>query len=139
MVLSETRGLRLSWVIRGGIGLTRRLCAKGTGLQAIWILTLEPERLKNGLATTRNKSMEMDGRSLRRASGLQFQFLCVEVFSFFPKCQRDGCDLACQCEACHGWLDALGDCGLIKLLQGSGPCAGSGSHRFEQTFQIVVL
>ena len=61
MVLSETRGLWLSWVIRGGIGFTRRLGATGTRLQAIRILTLEPERLKNRLATTRTRSTEMDG------------------------------------------------------------------------------
>ena len=48
MVLSETRGLWLFWVIREGIGLTRRLGATGTRLQAIGMLTLEPERLKNG-------------------------------------------------------------------------------------------
>jgi hypothetical protein len=47
MVLSETRGLWLFWVIREGIGLTRRLGATGTRLQAIGMLTLEPERLKN--------------------------------------------------------------------------------------------
>lgn len=60
MVLSETRGLRLSWVIRGGIGLTRRLGVTGTCLQAIRILTLEPERLKNRLASSRTRSLEMD-------------------------------------------------------------------------------
>src|SRR5215468_4391335 len=56
MVLSETRGQWLFWVIRGGIGLTRRLGAKGTCLQAIRMLTLEPERLKNRLATTETRS-----------------------------------------------------------------------------------
>ena len=61
MVLSETLGLWLSWVIRGGTGFTRRLGATGTRLQAIRILTLEPERLKNRLATTRGRSTEMDG------------------------------------------------------------------------------
>ena len=54
MVLSATRGLVLFRVIREGIGLTQRLSATGTvRLQAIRMLTLEPERLKNELATTR--------------------------------------------------------------------------------------
>ena len=54
MVLSATRGLVLFRVIREGIGLTQRLSATGTvRLQAIRMLTLEPERLKNQLATTR--------------------------------------------------------------------------------------
>ena len=56
MVLSATRGLVLFRVIREGIGLTQRLRATGTvRLQAIRMLTLEPERLKNQLATTRKK------------------------------------------------------------------------------------
>ena len=117
MVLSETRGLRLFWVIRGSIGFSRRLSASGTGLQAIRILTLEPERLKNRLAIIRIRSAEMDeGCSPRCSSGLQFQFFCVEVFSFFPKSQRNGGDLACQRKACHGWVDTFGERGLIKLL-----------------------
>jgi hypothetical protein len=42
MVLSETRGLQLSSVIRGGIGLRRRLSAeRAHGLPSEWILTLE--------------------------------------------------------------------------------------------------
>ena len=62
MVLSATRGLVLFRVIREGIGLTQRLSATGTlRLQAIRMLTLEPERLKNQLATTRKRSPEMEG------------------------------------------------------------------------------
>jgi len=64
MVLSATRGLVLFRVIREGIGLTQRLSAIGTvRLQAIRMLTLEPERLKNQLATTRKRSPEMEGSS----------------------------------------------------------------------------
>jgi hypothetical protein len=47
MVLSATRGLVLFRVIREGIGFTQRLTATGTvRLQALRMLTLEPERLK---------------------------------------------------------------------------------------------
>src|SRR6266699_2514190 len=64
MVLSATRGLVLFRVIREGIGITQRLSATGTvRLQAIRMLTLEPERLKNQLATTRKRSPEMEGSS----------------------------------------------------------------------------
>ena len=64
MVLSATRGLVLFRVIREGIGLTQRPSATGTvRLQAIRMLTLEPERLKNHLATTRKRSPEMEGSS----------------------------------------------------------------------------
>src|SRR6266849_5237326 len=64
MVLSATRGLVLFGVIREGIGLTQRLSATGTvRLQAFGMLTLEPERLQNQLATTRKRSPEMEGSS----------------------------------------------------------------------------
>ena len=64
MDLSEARGLVLFRVIRGGIGLTQRLSATGTmRLQAIGMLTLEPERLKNQLATTREDHRRWKGSS----------------------------------------------------------------------------
>jgi hypothetical protein len=84
MVLSETRGLWLSWVVRGGIGLTRRLGATGTCLQAIRMLTLEPERLKNRLATTRTRWPEMDGTVQRDAqAACNFSFSASKSSPFF--------------------------------------------------------
>jgi hypothetical protein len=44
MVLSETRGLWLSWVVRGGIRCPMKLRLARRGLNPAWILTLEPER-----------------------------------------------------------------------------------------------
>jgi hypothetical protein len=44
MVLSETRGLWLFWVVRGGIRCPVRLRLVRRGLNPAWILTLEPER-----------------------------------------------------------------------------------------------
>jgi hypothetical protein len=52
-------------------------------LQAIGILTLEPERLKNRSTYYR-----------RRSSGLRLQFVDVEVFSFLPQCPVGGNDLS---------------------------------------------
>ena len=84
MVLSETRGQWLFWVIRGGIGFTRRLSAKGTCLQALRMLTLEPERLKNRLATTRTRSPEMDGTVPRDAqAACDFSFSGSKSSPFF--------------------------------------------------------
>src|SRR6266852_6766265 len=85
MVLSATRGLVLFRVIREGIGLTQRLSATGTArLQAIRMLTLEPERLKNQLATTRKDHRRWRALPPRRSSGLRFQLVSVEVFSLLP-------------------------------------------------------
>src|ERR1700681_4208588 len=78
MVLSETFRLSLFLVIRGGIGFLERLGARSTRLTGFWILTLEPERLKNQPVIARNES-GMDSRQtlkllvvldIRRRNGL---------------------------------------------------------------------
>ena len=86
MDLSEAPGLVLFRVVREGIGISQRLSASGTlGLQAIGMLTLEPERLKNQRTTIRRRSPEMEGAlHRRRSSGLRLQFRNVEVFSLLP-------------------------------------------------------
>src|ERR1035441_1711384 len=57
MVLSEAFRLSLFLVIRGGIGFLERLGARSTrSLTALWILTLEPERLENQPAVIRDES-----------------------------------------------------------------------------------
>jgi hypothetical protein len=57
-ILCETRGLQLFWVIRGGIGLTRRLGAKRQHterLMSVSILSLEPEHRKNRIGHHRGR------------------------------------------------------------------------------------
>jgi hypothetical protein len=61
MVLSEAFRLSLFLVIRGGIGFLERLGARSTRLTGLWILTLEPERLKNQPVVIRNEP-GMDSR-----------------------------------------------------------------------------
>src|ERR1700693_1058441 len=108
-------------------------------LQAIGMLTLEPQRLKNRLATTREKHRRWEGSSPRRSSGLRFQFLGVEVFSFLPQSQRNGCNLARPCETRHGVLDAFGQRSLVEILEWSGLHTRPGGGSFEQPFQIMVV
>jgi hypothetical protein len=63
------------------------------------MLTLEPERLKNRLATTSKRYRRWNwALQPGRSSGLRFQFLKVEVFSLLPQSQRNGCNLARQRE-----------------------------------------
>jgi hypothetical protein len=78
MVLSETRGLSLFLVVRGGLGFLERLSARSTRLTGLWILTLEPERLENQPVIIRDES-GMDSRQtlkllvvldIRRRNGL---------------------------------------------------------------------
>src|SRR6266581_3414724 len=87
MVLSEARGLLLFRVVREGIGLTQRLSASGTvRLQAFSILTLEPERLKNQLTTTRKRSPEMEGLFTRDAqAACGFSFSASKLSPFFHR------------------------------------------------------
>src|SRR5258708_3990739 len=86
MVLSATRGLVLFRVIREGIGFTQRLSATGTvRLQAIRMLTLEPERLKNQLATTRKRSPEMEGSSRDAQAACDFSLSASKFSPFFHR------------------------------------------------------
>jgi hypothetical protein len=67
MILCETRGLQLFWVVRGGIGLKWRLGAElqhTERLTTYSILSLEPERRKNRWATTRHETWEFAWVSL---------------------------------------------------------------------------
>ena len=75
MDLSEAGGLELFRVVREGIGITRRLeCPDGTSrLQAIRILTLEPERLKNRSTTVGGNITEME-RALPRDAQAACEF-----------------------------------------------------------------
>ena len=62
MVLSETRGLSLFLVVRGGIGFSRDSVLKAHAWpNGIRILTLEPERLENQPVILRDES-GMDSR-----------------------------------------------------------------------------
>jgi len=82
--LSEARGLVLFRVVREGIGISQRLSASGTmRLQAIRMLTLEPKRLKNQLATTRQRSPEMEGLFTRDAQAACDFSLSASKFSPF--------------------------------------------------------
>ena len=75
----------------------------------------------------------------RRSSGLRFQFLSVEAFSLLPQSQRNGCNLARQCETDHGGLDAFGQRSLVEILKRSRLDTGPGGGTFEQSFQIVIV
>ncbi len=89
MVLSETRGLQLFGVIRGGTGSALRLApAPGEhGLTADWILSLEPVGLKTTPATTGNLTLRSTALPGDELGGLRFQSFSVETLSFLPKVQ----------------------------------------------------
>src|SRR5215813_563344 len=132
MVLSETRGLRLSWVIRRGIGLTRRLSA--TQAHAYRRLGCSPSN--PSVSRTDWPPPEQDRRRWTELFSETLKRLVISVFlrrnlSFFPKCQRNRCDLASQREACHGGLDAFGERGLVEVLERAGTCTRGYSGSFK--------
>ena len=82
MVLSETFRLSLFLVVRGGIGFIERLGARSTrSLTALWILTLEPERLENQTAIARNESR--DGLSTDAQAACCFRCSASKRTPFF--------------------------------------------------------
>ena len=99
IILCEARGLWLFGVIRGGIGLTRRLGAaeQHTGrLMSEWILSLEPEHRQNRWVNTKACDLgDQHLSSAQRSSCLRLQLFCVETFLLLPQCQSNGCDLSC--------------------------------------------
>ena len=94
------------------------------GLAHRLILSLDPERRKNRLANHRVNKPGL-AWSCRRSSCLRFQMFCVETSSFFPKCQRDGRDLACKREASHFRLHSPGQQSCVKILQWSRATTGA--------------
>ena len=85
MDLSEARGLVLFRVIREGIGITRDWVPSAPcRLQAIVILTLEPERLKEPMDHHPRRSPEMEGLFTRDAqAACDFNFLASKFSPFF--------------------------------------------------------
>ena len=82
MVLSEAFRLSLFLVVRGGIGFLERLGAQGTrSLTALWILTLEPERLQNQQTIARNESW--DGLSTDTQAACSFSCSASKRTPFF--------------------------------------------------------
>jgi hypothetical protein len=122
MDLSEARGLVLFRVVRGGIGISRRLGAIGTVPSTGHCHTHPRTRASQRTDWPPPEKITGDGRALhpRRSSGLRFQFFCVEVFSLLPKRQRNGCDLARQCKPRHGRLYAFGQRSLVEILERPG-------------------
>src|SRR5215471_5613555 len=140
MVLSETRGLRLSWVIPGCIGLTRRL---GAQRQLVYrrfgYLPWNPSISRTDWPPP-NK-ITGDGWALHRdaQAACNFSFSASKSSPFFQSVSVMAAILRTSVRRAMVGLVPLVKRDLIKLLQGSGPRARGGSHSFEQTFQIVVM
>src|ERR1022692_2565442 len=142
MVLSETRGLQLCWIMRGGIGSAWRLGAEAHKSPNFWLDTLpRSERLKrNPTATAKDDPQGME-RTLgpRRSSCLRFQLFRVEMCSFLPDDERDRCNLSRQGEASHRWLHAFREQALVEVVERSLPAAGHTRRTLEDRFHLMIV
>ena len=112
-------------------------CRSTVSLTRLWILTLEPERLKNRRPPP---EMNLGWKALdRRSSCLLFQMFGVETHSFLPDQQSDRRNLARQGQARHRRLHSSGHQSGVELLQRSGDGSGSGGRTLEDIFQIVIV
>src|ERR1017187_10482103 len=109
MILSEARGLQLFSVVRGGIGLTRRL---GAGLQHT-----VPDRVFG---------YSPSNRSIARTDWL-------------PPRHEKPCDLARQCQTRHLRLHPLGQQSRVEIMEWSRTTAGSGGRTLEDLFHLMVV
>ena len=108
-------------------------------LQAIRILTLEPERLQNRLATTRK--ITGDGRALTgdAQAACDFSFSASKFSPFFHRVSVMAAILRASVRRAMVGLMPLASDALVEILKRSGPDTGHGGGTFEQTFQIMIV
>ena len=143
MILCEARGLQLFSVIRGGIGLTRRL---GAGLQHTECLNECLDTLPRTGASQEpigyHRGMKTLGDhlgSIRCSSCLRLQLFDVETFLLLPKCQGNGRDLARQRQPRHLRLHPLGQQRRVEIVERSPATAGPGSRTLEDLFHLMIV
>jgi hypothetical protein len=88
MVLSETRGLQLCWIMRGGIGSAWRLGAEAHKSPNFWLDTLpRSERLKrNPTATAKDDPKGWNGLLVRDAqAACSFNCFASKCAPFFHR------------------------------------------------------
>jgi hypothetical protein len=86
IILCEARGLWLCWVIRGGIGSTRRLGTAWSStrcLMSVWILSLEPERRRTERSPPRHESLGSPGVLCNAQAACGFSCSASKRSSFF--------------------------------------------------------
>ena len=77
--------------------------------------------------------------SIRCSSGLRLQLFGVETFLLLPKGQRNGRDLARQCQTSHLRLHTLGQQSRVKIMEWSPTTAGPGGRALEDLFHLMIV
>ena len=102
------------------------------------ILSLEPSVSKTQPAHMRIFAGNHRVFDERRSSCLWLQLLSVEIHSFLPDDQRDGCNLACQGRTRHGRLPSLDQQTLVEIVEWPSADAGLCCRSLENILKIVV-
>src|SRR2546425_12528086 len=104
------------------------------------MLTLEPERLKNQLTTTRKRSPEMEGLFTGNAqAACDFSFSASKFSPFFHRVSVMAAILRARVRRTIVGLMPFASESLLEILKWSGLYTRPGGGSFEQTFQIVVV
>src|SRR5437764_13149652 len=104
------------------------------------MLTLEPERLKNQLTTTRKRSPEMEGLFTRDAqAACDFSFSASKFSPFFQRVSVIAAILRASVRRAIVGLMPFSQRSLIEVLERSGTHTGHGGRSFEQTFQVMIV
>src|SRR6202167_3082449 len=61
------------------------------------------------------------------------------MFLLFPKCQSNGCNLACQGQTRHLRLYALGQQSRVEIVERSPATASPGGRALEDLFHLMVV
>src|ERR1700726_3412616 len=140
MVLSETRGLWLSWIVREGIGWFRRLaCLKhGPDLSDGYFppnpSVSRTRQLPPGIVPQVERTL-----CQRRSSCLLFQIVGVETYLLLPDDQRDRGNLPRQGQARHRGLPPLSQQSLVEIVQRPTAAANSRCCSLENIFEVMVV
>src|SRR5438309_4162347 len=104
------------------------------------MLTLEPERLKNQLTTTRKRSPEMEGLFTGDAqAACDFSFSASKLSPFFHRVSVMAAILRASVRRTMVGLMPLASDRCVEILKRSGLDTGPGGGSFEQAFQIVIV
>ena len=127
MVLFETRGLWLSWIVRGGIECPGRLACFNARIGLTASVDTSP-RIRASQEPDGHNQEWFPGRERtlcqRRSSCLLFQMFGVETYLLLPDDQRDRGNLPRQGKTRHRWLPPFGEQGFVEIVEGSNTAAG---------------
>src|SRR5260370_8544173 len=119
MGLFENRGLWLSWIVRGGIGVPGHLALFNGRIGLTASVDTSP-RIRASQAPDGRNQEWFPGRERtlcqRRSSCLLFQMFGVETYLLLPDAQRDRGNLPRQGKTRHLWLPSFGGQCFVEII-----------------------